>query len=59
MSRVIIDGGSVVNILPAKTLDYLGVDPSQLRSVHFSFRASIKMSNALLALSGYRQSLAI
>lgn len=31
MSRVMIDGGSIVNILLAKTLDFLGVDPSQLR----------------------------
>lgn len=28
---VMIDGGLAVNILSAKTLDYLGVDPSQLR----------------------------
>jgi len=31
MSKVMINGGSVVNILPAKTLDYLEVDPSQLK----------------------------
>lgn len=26
--KVMIDGDSIVNILPTKTLDYLGVDPS-------------------------------
>lgn len=28
MSRIMIDDGSVVNILLAKILDYLGMDPS-------------------------------
>lgn len=31
MSRIMIDGGSTINILPAKTLDYLRVNPSQRR----------------------------
>lgn len=31
ISREMIDGGSTANILPTKTLDYLGVDPSQLK----------------------------
>lgn len=31
MSRVMIDGGSVVNILLSKTLTYLGVYPSHLK----------------------------
>lgn len=26
-----IDKGSAINIFPAKTLDYLGIDPSQLQ----------------------------
>lgn len=31
VSRVMIDGGSTINVLSAKTLDYLGIDPSQLQ----------------------------
>lgn len=31
VSRVMIDGSSAINILPVKTLNYLGVDLSQIR----------------------------